>query len=96
MSRTDAQTPEERAQRRAKYLSGLLWHIGTFLIINTFFVILDLIGGGGINWSPWIILFWGFALAFHVLAYLVDGRQVEERMSRRYLDDERRRGSPQR
>ena len=31
------------------------------------------------NWSIWITLFWGFALAFHGLAFLIDGRQIEER-----------------
>lgn len=95
MARTDGQTPEERAQRRAEYLSGLVWHAGVFVIINTFFVILDIMGAGGINWSPWIILFWGFALAFHALAYFVDGRQLEERKSREYLADEQaREGQP--
>jgi hypothetical protein len=34
---------------------------------------------------------WGFALAFHGLAYLVQGRQLEERKTRQYLEEERRR-----
>jgi hypothetical protein len=68
-------TPEEQA-RRAKYLTGLMWHIGAFLIINAFFWILDaMTGQAGIQWAYWITLFWGFALAFHVLAYLVVGRR---------------------
>ena len=68
-------TPEEQA-RRAKYLTGLMWHVGAFLIINAFFWILDaMTGQAGIQWAYWITLFWGFALAFHVLAYLVVGRR---------------------
>ncbi len=68
-------TPEEQ-ERRATYLTGLMWHIGTFVIINTFFWVLDLVvGQSGIQWAYWITLFWGFALAFHVLAYLVVGRR---------------------
>lgn len=46
---------------------------------------------GEAGWPFWITLFWGFALAFHTLAYIVDGRQLEERTAQRYLADERRR-----
>jgi hypothetical protein len=68
-------TPEETA-RRARYLTGVMWHVGAFLIINVFFWVLDLITGQeGVQWAYWITLFWGFALAFHVLAYLVVGRR---------------------
>lgn len=85
-------TPEQRAAHRAKYLTGVLWHVGTFVIINAFFWMLDLVvGEPGIQWAFWITLFWGFALAFHVLAYLVDGRQVEERKTQDYLAADRHR-----
>jgi hypothetical protein len=83
---TVTRTPEAWARRRAKYLSGLLWHAGAFLIINAFFWILDLtLAGGGLDWAYWITLFWGVALAFHALAWYVDGRGVEERKYDQYL-----------
>jgi hypothetical protein len=66
-----------------------LWHAGVFLIVNGFFWVLDLgVGEGGFNWALWITGIWGLALAFHVLAYLVDGRQIEERKTRQYLAEE--------
>ncbi len=49
---------------------------------------------GGITWSFWVTLFWGFALAFHALAYLIDGRQLEERKTQQYLDEQRRQEAP--
>ena len=80
----------ESAERRAKYLTGLLWHIGAFLIVNGFFWALDLaLGADGIQWAMWITAVWSFALAFHVLAYLIDGRQVRERKTQQYLGDQR-------
>ena len=76
---------EELADRRAKYLTGLLWHVGTFVIVNAGFWVLDLtIGRPGAQWAYWITGVWAFALAFHVLAYLIDGRQVEARAAARY------------
>lgn len=85
----EVHTPQDRAHERAKYLSGLVWHVGAFVIVNAFFWILDLtIGAGGIQWAFWITLFWGLALAFHALAYVVDGRQLEVRKTQQYLDEE--------
>lgn len=93
---TGADTLEAWARKRARYLSGLLWHAGAFLIINVFFWILDLgVGQDGLQWAFWITAFWGFALAFHALAYYVDGRGVQERKYRKYLEDAQRRGPPQ-
>lgn len=79
-------TPEEMAARRAHALTGLLWHIGAFVIINAAFWVLDLaVGRSGAQWAYWITGVWAFALAFHVLAYMIDGRQLEERKTRQYM-----------
>jgi uncharacterized membrane protein len=79
-TRTGTPPPAERARKRARYLTDLLWHAGAFLIINVFFWILDLgLGRGGVQWAYWITGVWAFALAFHGLAYYVDGRGVAER-----------------
>ena len=63
MAQANASTPEERAHKRAKSYTGLLWHIGVFIVINGFFWILDLITGeDGIQWAYWITIFWGGCL----------------------------------
>lgn len=78
---TTTPTPphEDQAMQRAAYLTGLVWHAGAFVIVNAFFWILDAITGGGITWAFWVSLMWGFALAFHGLAYYVEGRGLETR-----------------
>jgi apolipoprotein N-acyltransferase len=80
-------TSLERAQRRAKALTDVIWHIGAFVILNGFFWLLDAITGGGITWAFWITIPWALALAFHLLAWYVQGRQIEERATDRYLDE---------
>ncbi len=92
MAGTETPTPEttaaetERwARERAEYLAGLVWHVGTFVIINTFLWALDVVGGGGVDWAFWVTGAWGLALAFHGLAYLVDGRHLVERKTRQYV-----------
>ncbi|MEO1061215.1 MAG: 2TM domain-containing protein [Actinomycetota bacterium] len=80
-------TTEELAEARAEYLVGLLWHVGAFVILNVFLWWLDLaVGPSGVQWAFWVTAFWGFALAWHALAWLIDGRQVQQRMARRYLE----------
>ena len=83
---------EVEARKRAKYLTGLLWHTGAFVIVNGFFWILDAATDGGITWAFWITLFWGLGLAFHVLTYLIQGRQLVERKTAAYLEDEQAQG----
>jgi 2TM domain len=36
-----------------------------FLIINGFFIALDLLTGSGIGWSLYILLFWGLGMALN-------------------------------
>lgn len=91
MVQTEIETAEGRARKRAEYLSGLVWHAGTFVIINVFMWILDVAGPGGVNWAFWITGAWGLALAFHALAYYVDGRDLEGRKTAQYLEEEQRR-----
>lgn len=89
MTATDTPSPAEQARRRAKYWTGLVWHAGVFIIINAFFWVLDLgLGQNGLQWAYWITGFWGLALAFHALAYYVDGRQLEDRTSQQYLSEQ--------
>ena len=80
--REDRAEAERRARRSARYLVGLSWHVGTFFIVNAFLGLLDLLDGR-IGRAPWIAALWGFALAFHALAYAIDGREVGYRERRR-------------
>ena len=97
MTRDDDVTVAELASRRAKSFTDLAWHLGVFVIINVMFWTLDLfVGQSGLQWAYWITAFWGLALAFHVLAYLIDGRQVERRRAERYgkqMNDHRMHGA---
>lgn len=85
------QMAEELARERARYLTGLLWHVGTFVVINAIFWGMDLaVGQSGLQWAYLITAVWAFALAFHALAYLIDGRPIEEDRTGEYLTRDRR------
>lgn len=86
METASTRTPEARARHRAQYLIGLLWHVATFVIINALLWTLDaVVGAAGIQWAFWVTLSWGIGVAFHTVAWFVDGSDFEERQVRRYL-----------
>ena len=89
------QTPEERARRRTKDLSGLLWHIGVYVVVNAFLMIQDLAAGGGLDYAQWTAIPWGVAVALHVLAYFLSARRFDARMYDRFLAEERAREAAQ-
>ncbi|KST69013.1 2TM domain-containing protein [Mastigocoleus testarum] len=37
--------------------------LGNYAIVNTILVAVDLMGGGGLGWSLYVVLFWGMGLA---------------------------------
>ncbi len=91
MATNEELSDRQLAERRAKYQTGLMWHVGAFVIINGFFWLMDLaLGQDGLQWAPWITAFWGLALLFHVLAWFIDGRQVERRLTDRYSESDQR------
>ncbi|MBT8197651.1 MAG: 2TM domain-containing protein [Acidimicrobiia bacterium] len=84
-------TPEERARKRAKAYNGLMWHIGTFVVVNAFLWFIDINGGGGLDWAYWTTIPWGVALGFHALSYFIDDSGMTQRKYEKFLDAERRR-----
>ena len=88
MAKNYESTPEERARKRASDFTGLMWHAGTYVIVNAFLWILDIAGGDGVQWAYWVTIPWGIGLAFHALAYKLDDSGMEERKYRKFLAEE--------
>jgi 2TM domain len=86
-------TPEERAQKRAKDFTGMLWHVAAFVIINAMLWTIDLISGGR-YWAFWITLFWGVGLLFHVAWYFIDVSREGRRYEKFLADEQKKSGAP--
>ena len=91
MAKYDLSTPEGRARKRVNDLSSVLWHVGAFVIVNAFLWIVDIAGGGGVEWAYWTTIPWGIGLAFHIAAYFIEERGLEGRKYQQYLAEERER-----
>lgn len=90
MAGASTSTPQERADKRVKSFTDLMWHIATFVIVNGFLWAIDLTQGGA-DWAYWVTLGWGIGLAFHVAAYLLDSNGGQSRRYQRYLEEEENR-----
>lgn len=91
MGSESASTPEERARKRVKEYTELMWHVATYVIVNAFLWGIDIISGDGVNWAYWVTIAWGIGLAFHVASYLLEENGLQNRRYQRYLKEEEQR-----
>ena len=91
MSSTTGLTAEERASKRAKEYTDLIWHVSVFAIIIPMLWFIDLGTGSGIDWAYWPTIGWGLGVAFHVASYVIDDRDTQGRIYQQFLDKERAR-----
>lgn len=80
---TEQRTAEERAAKRTKDWTDLMWHLATFVIINGFLWIIVP------SAAVWVTLGWGIGMAFHIAAYFIGDDPTEHRRYQKYLDEER-------
>jgi hypothetical protein len=84
----------EKAEKRVSQKMALFSHIGSYVIVNGFLVLIWALTGaeGGNFWPVWVMLGWGIGLAFHVFGYITGKRSdaVRERMLQKELERVRR------
>ncbi len=82
------ETPQEIAERRVKQRLELWWHLGSYVIVNVFLIIVWAITGAGYPWFIWVMLGWGIGVAFHIMHYFlnVSGESRRQRMILKEMD----------
>lgn len=82
------ETVREKAERRVKERMELLRHIGMYVIVNGFLVVIWALSGAGYPWFLWVMAGWGLGLLIHVFTYLIGLRSesVRSRMIAREME----------
>jgi 2TM domain len=57
---------QQRKAFDAYRLSKFKKRFGNYVIVNSFLVLIDFVGGGALSWSLYILLFWGLAVMLDV------------------------------
>jgi hypothetical protein len=68
---SEPHTLQQQAEERADALLDFYQHLGSYLLVNSGLVLLDLWQGGGLNWAFWPLLGWGIGIAAHALRTFV-------------------------
>lgn len=85
-----------RAKKKLDKLVGFYWHLGVYLVINIFLIILIGVNSSGGFWQFGTFatpLFWGIGLIFHFLGVFgpdfMFGKDWEKRKIKEYMDKDR-------
>ena len=92
----EGESPQEIAERRVRQRMELWWHLGSYIIVNIFLVIIWAITGAGYPWFIWVMIGWGIGIAFHIMHYFITihGESRRERMVQKEMGKlQRKQGS---
>lgn len=64
----------EKAEKRVKQRTELLTHIGSYVVINAFLVVVWALSGAGYPWFLWVMAGWGLGLAMHAVSYFTGSK----------------------
>ncbi len=53
---------QKRQEFNSHRVGGFKKRLGKYAIVNTFLLVLDLIGGGGLSWSLYFLIIWGIGV----------------------------------
>ena len=89
--RSGAMTEEElrkKAEKRVTQRTALLSHIGAYVVVNAFLVIIWALAGAGYPWFLWVMAGWGIGLAINILAYFTGrkGEAAKDRMVQKEME----------
>lgn len=78
----------EKAEKRVTEKISLLSHLGAYVIVNAFLIVVWALSGAGYPWFLWVMLGWGIGLAFHTFNYFAGKRSdvVKEKMLQKEME----------
>jgi hypothetical protein len=76
------------AEKRVKERIALISHLGTYVVVNGFLVVVWALSGGGYPWFLWVIAGWGIGLVLNIFTYFTGskGDTARERMIRKEME----------
>ena len=80
------------AKSRVAQLRGFYVHLTTYICVNVFLIILNLLTSPDTLWFYWVTLGWGIGIVAHALqvygSFTIFGKDWENRKIKKYMDQE--------
>ena len=80
---------EREARKRVKQLKEFYAHLGSYLLVNSFLVCVNLLTSPQFLWAVWPMLGWGLCLASHAVSVFglasLGGKAWQERKVREFM-----------
>ncbi len=88
----DEQTRYQEAKKRVEDIKGFYYHLVSYIVVNGFLVILNLLTSPEYFWFIWPILGWGVAIVIHAFSVFSNfwGKSWEERKIKEIMDKDKR------
>ncbi len=88
----DEQTRYQEAKKRVEDIKGFYYHLVSYIVVNGFLVILNLLTSPEYFWFIWPILGWGVGLVIHAFSVFSNfwGKSWEERKIKEIMDKDKR------
>jgi hypothetical protein len=81
------------AKSRVNQLRGFYIHLTTFIVVNAFLIVLNLLTSPDTLWFYWVTLGWGVGIVAHALqvygSFTIFGKDWENRKIKQYMEQER-------
>ena len=86
----------EKARKRVQELKGFYSNLITYIAINVFLMIINLVTSPGKLWFFWVSIFWGVAVVIHAVKIFVLkgkflGAEWEEKKIREMMESSKER-----
>lgn len=84
----DEEQIREQAEKSVRQRMHLLEHLGTYVVINGFLVLVWALTGAGYPWFLWVMVAWGLGLALNIVSYFTGKRSdaVRDRMVQKEME----------
>jgi uncharacterized membrane protein len=83
----------QRAKERVKEVKGFYGHLISFIVVNVFLAIVNLLTTPGFWWFLFVTFFWGIGLIIHGLSVFMKrglfSKEWEERKIKKYMEEEK-------
>ncbi len=83
----------KRARNKVKELKGFYSNLTSYIIINLFLLIVNLITSPNRLWFYWVTIFWGIGIAIHAFSVFgkkrILGDEWEEKKIKEYMDKDK-------